>query len=66
MWEAGRRLLAAIVIGSKFSVYGVVGAFVAIMLWVFYAVTILFLGAEYIQVFCARCSPPAQANPDDG
>jgi membrane protein len=54
MWEAGRRLLAALVIGSKYSVYGVVGTFVAIMLWVFYAVTILFLGAEYIQVSCAR------------
>jgi len=57
MWEAGRRLLAALVIGSKFSVYGVVGTFVAIMLWMFYATTILFLGAEYIQVFCARCNP---------
>lgn len=59
MWEAGRRLLAAFVIGSKFGVYGVVGAFVAIMLWMFYATTILFLGAEYIQVFCERCKPPA-------
>jgi membrane protein len=57
MWEIGRRVLAAIVIGSRFSVYGVVGSFVAIMLWTFYATTILFLGAEYIQVFCARCNP---------
>ncbi len=54
LWEAGRRLLAALIIGSKFSVYGVVGAFVAIMLWVFYAVTILFLGAEYIQAVRSR------------
>lgn len=61
MWEAGRRLLAALVIGSKFSVYGVVGGFVAIMLWVFYATTILFLGAEYIQVFCARCNTTSEA-----
>ncbi len=57
MWEAGRRLLAALVIGSKFSVYGVVGAFVAIMLWVYYAVTVLFLGAEYIQTFLGRRHP---------
>lgn len=57
LWEIGRRALAAIVIGSRFSVYGVVGSFVAIMLWTFYATTILFLGAEYIQVFCARCNP---------
>jgi membrane protein len=54
MWEIGRHVLAVAVIGSKFSVYGIVGAFVAIMLWTFYAVSILFLGAEYIQVFCMR------------
>ncbi len=57
MWEVGRRALAVVVIGSRFSVYGVVGSFVAIMLWTFYATTILFLGAEYIQVICARCRP---------
>ncbi len=50
LWEIGRRLLAALVIGSKFSVYGIVGGFIAIMLWMFYATMILFLGAEFIQV----------------
>lgn len=54
MWEVGRRLLAALVVGSRFSVYGVGGAFLAILLWMFYATTILFLGAEYIQIFSAR------------
>ena len=58
MWEIGRRVLAAYVIGTRYSVYGIVGAFVAVMLWIFYAVTILFLGAEYIQVFCAECNRP--------
>lgn len=62
MWEIGRRLLAAIVIGSRFSVYGVVGAFIAIMLWTFYAISILFLGAEYIQLFCAHCNPDPSAD----
>lgn len=56
MWEIGRRLLAGLIIGSKFSVYGIVGAFVAIMLWMFYAMAILFLGAEYIQTYCERCN----------
>ena len=37
IWEAGRRILAAVVIGSHYSVYGVVGAFIAIMLWFYYA-----------------------------
>jgi len=59
MWEIGRRLLATLIIGSKFSVYGIVGAFMAVMLWMFYATSILLLGAEYIQTFCQRCN---QAN----
>ena len=54
MWEVGRRILAIVIIGSKFSVYGIAGAFVAILLWTFYAMSILFLGAEYIQVFRER------------
>lgn len=53
-WETGRRLLAYYVIGSHMSVYGVVGIFVIIMLWIFYAMATLFLGAEYVQVFCKR------------
>jgi membrane protein len=60
MWEAGRRVLAALLIGSRFSVYGILGAFVGILLWMFYATTILFLGAEYIQVFCERCNPKSR------
>ncbi len=63
MWEIGRRLLAFFVIGSRFSVYGVVGAFVAVLLWIFYAMTILFLGAEYIQTFCRRCNPNSNKIP---
>jgi len=64
MWEIGRRLLAAVVIGSRFSVYGVVGAFVAVMLWTFYAATVLFLAAEYIQVVCQRCNPESAPGGD--
>jgi membrane protein len=50
LWEVGRRLLATVIIGSQYSVYGVVGAFVALMLWFYYAVSVIFFGAEYVQV----------------
>jgi membrane protein len=50
LWEIGRRVLASLIIGTQYSVYGVVGAFIAIMLWVYYAVTVIFLGAEFVQV----------------
>jgi membrane protein len=49
-WEVGRLLLASIVIGQKYSsAYGVVGAFIAILLWCYYAVAVVFFGAEYVQ-----------------
>ncbi len=49
VWEAGRRILAALVIGTHYGVYGVVGAFIAIMLWVYYAAATVFFGAEFVQ-----------------
>lgn len=49
-WELGRMVLASVVIGQKYSsAYGVVGAFIAILLWCYYAVIVMFLGAEYVQ-----------------
>ena len=47
VWEAGRRILAALVIGTHYSVYGVVGAFIAIMLWVYYAAATVFLAPNW-------------------
>ncbi len=53
VWEIGRFLLTHFLIGTRYSsAYGVVGSFIAVMLWVYYAVTVLFLGAEYIQCVC--------------
>jgi membrane protein len=50
IWEIGRVLLGWFVIGSKYSAYGVVGSFIAMMVWVYYASTVLFLGAEVVKV----------------
>jgi membrane protein len=47
-WEIGRQLLAAYVIGREYgSAYGVIGSFLAVMLWCYYVVALLFFGAEY-------------------
>lgn len=49
IWEIGRQLLATFVIGDRYSsAYGVIGAFIAIMLWAYYAATVLFIGAEFV------------------
>jgi len=55
VWEVGRQVLTLFLVGTKYSsAYGVVGSFIAVMLWIYYAVTVLFLGAEYIQSISAR------------
>ena len=56
-WEVGRQVLAAWVINPSSSVaYGVAGSLLAVLLWCYYAVTMLFLGAEFIQELVARRS----------
>ncbi|MGD9635943.1 MAG: YhjD/YihY/BrkB family envelope integrity protein, partial [Pirellulales bacterium] len=32
--------------------YGVIGSFIAIMLWAYYAMIVVFIGAEYTRVVC--------------
>ena len=55
VWEIGRQILSSYLVGSRYdSAYGVVGSFIAVMLWVYYGVTVLFLGAEYVHVLCRR------------
>ncbi|MDA1049907.1 MAG: YihY/virulence factor BrkB family protein [Planctomycetota bacterium] len=49
-WEIGRLFLATYFTFSSYSAYGVVGSLLAAMLWAYYASSVLFLGAEYVQV----------------
>jgi membrane protein len=53
-WEIGRQLITILVARGGYNAYGVVGAFLAVLLWCYYAVAIVLLGAEYIQVLRAR------------
>lgn len=51
VWEIGRQVLATFLIANKYtSAYGVVGSFIAIMLWIYYAFSVIFFGAEYVVV----------------
>ena len=54
VWDLGRQLLSLLVIGGKYSAYGVVGAFIAMMVWVYYASLILYDGAEIVKVLGQR------------
>lgn len=55
VWELGRTLLGMFLIGMRYtSAYGVIGSFIAILLWCYYGISILFFGAEYVQVLEQR------------
>jgi membrane protein len=49
VWQFGQQVLSAFVIGEKYSAYGVVGSFIALMVWMYYASVIVFFGAEVVQ-----------------
>lgn len=63
VWEIGRYVLTWFLVASKYSsAYGVIGSFIAVLLWLYYSFSVLFLGAEFIQCICDRCNvnrPPA-------
>lgn len=59
IWRLGLLVLTPFLIGEKYSAYGVVGSFIAIMIWMYYASAAVFLGAEFVQALCRRCEKPA-------
>jgi membrane protein len=55
IWELGRMVLGVFLIGMKYTVaYGVIGSFIALLLWCYYGMSIVFFGAEYVQVLQQR------------
>lgn len=53
-WEIVRTILSQFVVGNRYNAYGIVGSFIAVMLWIYFASALLFLGGEYVQVLCQR------------
>jgi membrane protein len=59
IWEVGRQFLSAFLIGMKYTTaYGAIGSFIALLLWFYWGVTILFFGAEYVKVLSQRHRRP--------
>ncbi len=59
IWEAGRQFLGAFLIGMKYTTaYGAIGSFIALLLWFYWGVTILFFGAEYVKVLSQKHQRP--------
>jgi membrane protein len=50
LWEVGRQALATYLLQLNYpSAYGVVGSFMAVMLWAYYASLVIVFGAEYVR-----------------
>jgi membrane protein len=59
-WQIGQRVLESIVISNNYSAYGVVGSFLAVMLWIYYASAVILLGAEFVRVLDVRDRYPVR------
>ena len=64
VWLLGQRLLVTFLIGPSYTAYGIVGSFIAVMIWVYYVSVILFLGAEFVEALSivgGRSKKPAKS-----
>ena len=71
LWELGKNLLAWYIgrSGQSWSAYGLVGTVLILMAWIYFSSQILFLGAEFTEVYSrrqgSRAAPAAeQPKPD--
>lgn len=59
LWELGRQMLAAYVLHRNLpTAYGVIGSFMAIMLWTYYAMIVILFGAAYAKLVNDESAPP--------
>jgi membrane protein len=51
LWELGRQALTTYFLHLNYpSAYGIIGSFIAVMLWAYYAALVILFGAEYVRV----------------
>jgi membrane protein len=62
IWQFGSQLLSRFILGGNYSAYGVVGSFIAVMLWVYCASILLYLGGQLVQVLGHPYEPPSITN----
>ena len=67
VWIIGQQLLVSFVIGEGYTAYGIVGSFIAVMLWLYYISVTVFFGAEFVQALApehpTRTEPPKKIEP---
>lgn len=64
LWEIGRQVLAAYVLRRNLpTAYGVIGSFMAVMLWTYYAMIVVLFGAAYAKLVNDENSEPKLDRP---
>jgi membrane protein len=51
LWEVGKQLLSRFLGGNQYTASATIGAFIALLAWIYYASMIIFFGAEFAQVY---------------
>lgn len=65
LWEVGRQALAAYVLRRDLpTAYGVIGSFMAIMLWTYYAMIVVLFGASYAKLVNDEDGAPTLDRPE--
>lgn len=50
LWVISRQVLGLMLLGKKYTAYGVVGSVMAVMLWIYIASCVFFFAAEYVRI----------------
>lgn len=61
-WEIGRYVLALFVISDKYHAFGVVGVFMGLLMWMFYAACVVLLGAAHTKVAMEEAAEASNLN----
>lgn len=66
LWEIGKRVLAIYIgnIGASSAAYGAIGSVLVLVAWIFFSSLILYLGAEFTQVYSRRFGTRAATQPE--
>jgi len=51
LWEIGKQVLSRFLANNQYTASATIGAFIALLAWIYYASLIIFFGAEFAQVY---------------
>jgi membrane protein len=63
LWEVAKRFLAIYIEQNNYNdAYGIVGGMLVLMAWVYFSSQMLFLGAEFTEIYSRRCGSRASGS----